>query len=43
VTERLVATDQTAVANTAAEAAALLADTSAKWGEVAKRIGLRLD
>ena len=43
VAARLQATDQVVVAGTPAEAAAQLAATSRKWGEVAKRIGLGLD
>jgi tripartite-type tricarboxylate transporter receptor subunit TctC len=43
VVEKLKQTDQDVVASTPAEAAAMLQATSKKWGEVAKRIGLRLD
>ena len=40
---KLLATDQSIVAGTPAEAAAQLAAISKKWGEVAKRINLSLD
>ena len=43
VAARLQATDQSVVANTPAEAAAVLQATSRKWADVAKRIGLSLD
>ena len=43
VVEKLRNTDQGVVASTSAQAAATLAATSKKWGEVAKRIGLSLD
>jgi tripartite-type tricarboxylate transporter receptor subunit TctC len=43
VAERLKATDQVAVGNSPAEAAAVLAADSKKWGEVARRIKLGLD
>lgn len=41
--EKLKLTDQEVVGNTPAQAAADLEATRRKWGEVAKRIGLRLD
>ena len=40
---KLQATDQSVVANTPAQAAAVLATISRQWGEVAKRIGLSLE
>ena len=43
VTEKLNAGDQTAVGSTPAEAAAVLAADSIKWGAVARRIQLGLD
>jgi tripartite-type tricarboxylate transporter receptor subunit TctC len=43
VTEKLKAGDQTVVGSTPAEAAALLAADSKKWGDVARRIQLGLD
>lgn len=43
VTERLKASDQIVVGSTPAQAAATLAADSAKWGAVARRIGLGLD
>jgi tripartite-type tricarboxylate transporter receptor subunit TctC len=43
VTERLKASDQVVVGSTPAQAAATLAADSAKWGAVARRIGLGLD
>jgi tripartite-type tricarboxylate transporter receptor subunit TctC len=43
VVEKLKAGDQTAVGSTAAEAAAMLAAESRKWGAVARRIQLGLD
>jgi tripartite-type tricarboxylate transporter receptor subunit TctC len=43
VIEKLKAGDQTVVGSTPAEAAALLAADSKKWGEVARRIQLGLD
>jgi tripartite-type tricarboxylate transporter receptor subunit TctC len=43
VVEKLKLTDQGVVASTPEQAAATLAATSTKWGEVAKRIGLSLD
>jgi tripartite-type tricarboxylate transporter receptor subunit TctC len=43
VIEKLRLTDQEVVGNTPAQAAADLEATRRKWGEVAKRIGLRLD
>lgn len=43
VTERLKANDQVVIGSTPAEAAATLAADSAKWGAVARRIGLGLD
>lgn len=43
VTERLRASDQTVVGNTPAQAAAVLAADSRKWGDVARRINLGLD
>ncbi|MBX3607316.1 MAG: tripartite tricarboxylate transporter substrate binding protein [Piscinibacter sp.] len=43
VVDKLRLTDQGVVASTPAEAAAALAATSRKWGEVARRIGLSLD
>jgi tripartite-type tricarboxylate transporter receptor subunit TctC len=43
VTEKLQAGDQTPVGSTAAEAAAVLAADSRKWGAVARRIQLGLD
>jgi tripartite-type tricarboxylate transporter receptor subunit TctC len=43
VVDKLRLTDQGVVASTPAQAAATLAATSKKWGEVAKRIGLSLD
>lgn len=43
VTERLKANDQVVIGSTPAEAAKTLAADSAKWGAVARRIGLGLD
>lgn len=43
VTERLKASDQVVVGSTPAQAATVLAADSAKWGAVARRIGLGLD
>jgi len=43
VTEKLRAGDQIVVANTPAEAAAMLAADNRKWGEVVRRIQLGLD
>jgi tripartite-type tricarboxylate transporter receptor subunit TctC len=43
VVEKLKAGDQTAVGSTPAEATAMLAAESKKWGEVARRIQLGLD
>ena len=43
VNEKLRAGDQIVVAGTPAEAAALLAADSRKWGEVVRRIQLGLD
>ncbi len=43
VTEKLRAGDQVVVGSTPAQAAAVLATDSRKWGEVAKRINLGLD
>jgi tripartite-type tricarboxylate transporter receptor subunit TctC len=43
VTERLKASDQVVVGSTPAQAAATLAADAAKWGAVARRIGLGLD
>ncbi len=43
VAEKLKATDQTVVASTPAEAVALMEAQSRKWGEVARRIGLKLE
>lgn len=43
VTDRLKAGDQTVVASTPAQAAAVLAADSAKWGAVARKIQLGLD
>jgi tripartite-type tricarboxylate transporter receptor subunit TctC len=43
IATKLLATDQSIVAGTPAEAAAQLAAISKKWGEVAKRINLSLD
>ena len=43
VTEKLRAGDQVVVANTPAEAAAMLAADNRKWGEVVRRIQLGLD
>ncbi len=43
VTEKLRASDQMVVGSTSAQAAAVLAADSRKWGEVAKRINLGLD
>jgi tripartite-type tricarboxylate transporter receptor subunit TctC len=43
VTEKLRAGDQLVVANTPAEAAAMLAADNRKWGEVVRRIQLGLD
>jgi tripartite-type tricarboxylate transporter receptor subunit TctC len=43
VTDKLKAGDQTVVGNTPAQAAAILAADSAKWGAVARRINLGLD
>jgi tripartite-type tricarboxylate transporter receptor subunit TctC len=43
VVEKLKQTDQSVVGSTPADAAALMATTSAKWGEVARRIRLQLE
>lgn len=43
VTEKLRAGDQIVVGHTAAQSAAILAEGSKKWGEVARRIKLGLD
>ncbi len=43
VTEKLAQSDQTVVADTPAEAAARLAQDTQRWGEVARRIHLRLE
>lgn len=43
VADKLRAGDQNIVAGTPAEAAAMLAADSRKWGEVARRIQLGLD
>jgi tripartite-type tricarboxylate transporter receptor subunit TctC len=43
VTEKLKAGDQQVVGSSSAEAAQVLAADSAKWGAVARRIGLGLD
>jgi multidrug efflux pump subunit AcrA (membrane-fusion protein) len=43
VSEKLRAGDQIVVANTPAEAAAMLAADNRKWGEVVRRIQLGLD
>ncbi len=43
VTDKLRAGDQTVVGNTPAQAAAVLAADSRKWGEVVRRINLGLD
>lgn len=43
VVAKLKETDQDVVASTPAQAADRLEVTSRKWGEVARRIGLRLD
>ncbi len=43
VTEKLRASDQTVVGNTPAQAAAVLAADSRKWGDVARRVHLGLD
>jgi tripartite-type tricarboxylate transporter receptor subunit TctC len=43
VSEKLRAGDQIVVANTPAEAAAMLAAEGRKWGEVVRRIQLGLD
>ena len=43
VVEKLKATDQEVVGSTPAEAAAVIAATSKKWGAVAKKIDLQLD
>jgi tripartite-type tricarboxylate transporter receptor subunit TctC len=43
VTEKLRASDQVVVGSTSAQAAAVLAADSTKWGEVARRIKLGLD
>jgi tripartite-type tricarboxylate transporter receptor subunit TctC len=43
VTEKLRASDQVVVGSTSAQAAAVLAADSKKWGEVARRIKLGLD
>ena len=43
VEDKLKAGDQLVVGNTPAQAAAVLAADSAKWGAVARRIGLGLD
>ncbi len=43
ITDKLRASDQTVVGSTPAQAAAQLAADSAKWGAVARRIGLGLD
>jgi tripartite-type tricarboxylate transporter receptor subunit TctC len=43
ITEKLRAGDQTVVGSTSAEAAAVLAADSKKWGDVARRIQLGLD
>jgi tripartite-type tricarboxylate transporter receptor subunit TctC len=43
VTDKLKAGDQTVVGSTPAQAAALIAADSAKWGAVARRINLGLD
>lgn len=43
VTDKLRASDQTVVGNTPAQAAAVLAADSVKWGAVARRINLGLD
>ncbi len=43
VIDKLKASDQTVIANTPAQAAAVLAADSLKWGEVARRIKLGLD
>ena len=43
VTEKLLASDQAVVAGTPAQAAAMLAADSIKWGEVARRIRLSQD
>jgi len=43
VVEKLKQTDQTVVADTPAEAAAVIEATSRKWGEVVRKIGLKLE
>ncbi len=43
VIEKLAQTDQTVTADSPADTAARLAQDSAKWGEVARRINLRLE
>lgn len=43
VVEKLRATDQEVIASDPARAARVIADTSRKWGEVARKINLQLD
>jgi tripartite-type tricarboxylate transporter receptor subunit TctC len=43
VAEKLKATDQSIVAGTPAQAAAFMDAQARKWGEVARRIGLKLE